>query len=342
LLTKVYTNLRFALGRDKISIVQILSTRHIFIASKMQSDIEVSIQNQIETLAGEHSVEMVHHELDGIDDRSINRKISSTGEISKISKTITRNHRSILLAVAVAAFFLIKNQIKVSHQNSQYSLNRKEMITDATLASHNESSNCWLAIGEHVYDLTEYAAKHPGGSDLITDFCGTNATAEYLLQHQFSLLENVKDSIVGSFTVLGVTKTIHPTVAPTRIVTQISTGSQDLSIQSNPSSSPMIFAESSSPSNPTTTCMVVFYSIATVSAHNKDQDCWLILYNNAYDFTSFAESHPGGPSPILRRCGAEATSAFNRHHAKKVIENVERFAIGKIGDKDGLFPYPCK
>ncbi len=45
------------------------------------------------------------------------------------------------------------------------------------IATHNQGSDCWMAIEGNVYDVTSYIAdnKHPGG-DFILQGCGKEAT----------------------------------------------------------------------------------------------------------------------------------------------------------------------
>ena len=44
------------------------------------------------------------------------------------------------------------------------------------LAIHNNKSDCWLEVGEHIYDVTSYFGSHPGGDGPIQKYCGQNAT----------------------------------------------------------------------------------------------------------------------------------------------------------------------
>jgi hypothetical protein len=49
-------------------------------------------------------------------------------------------------------------------------------LTAAEVAKHNSSSDCWLIIENKVYDVSEYLGTHPGGRDIIIQYCGTEAT----------------------------------------------------------------------------------------------------------------------------------------------------------------------
>ena len=59
------------------------------------------------------------------------------------------------------------------------------------------------------------------------------------------------------------------------------------------------------------------YTLADVSSHSTESDCWLVISNKVYNVTSFIPSHPGGQE-ILKGCGKDATQMFSgeREHAE--------------------------
>jgi len=81
------------------------------------------------------------------------------------------------------------------------------------LVQHNVSNNCWLAIHGNVYNLTLYAPDHPGGPEYITDFCGTDATKAYDIEHPLILLDLIPHTLLGMFEI-DVTREISPSPAP--------------------------------------------------------------------------------------------------------------------------------
>ena len=42
--------------------------------------------------------------------------------------------------------------------------------------SHKEEKNCWVVIDNKVYDVSEYLEDHPGGSDVLFEYAGQDAT----------------------------------------------------------------------------------------------------------------------------------------------------------------------
>ena len=67
------------------------------------------------------------------------------------------------------------------------------------VAQHSDTSNdCWVAYHGYVYDMTDYARKHPGGKSRITDHCGADGTDWYDSEHPVSLLSTVDEYLVGT------------------------------------------------------------------------------------------------------------------------------------------------
>lgn len=60
------------------------------------------------------------------------------------------------------------------------------------------------------------------------------------------------------------------------------------------------------------------YSTADVAAHNKKDDCWVIVDGQVLDVTKFLPDHPGGEKAILLYAGRDATEEFNMLHDPKV------------------------
>lgn len=52
-------------------------------------------------------------------------------------------------------------------------------VTMEELALHDSADDCWVIYYGEVYDMTEYAQRHPGGASIITNLAGTDATEAY-------------------------------------------------------------------------------------------------------------------------------------------------------------------
>lgn len=57
------------------------------------------------------------------------------------------------------------------------------------VAKHNTPGDLWVIIGNEVYDLTQFASAHPGGSSLVLKYAGREATKEFLEAHPLSIIK---------------------------------------------------------------------------------------------------------------------------------------------------------
>jgi cytochrome b involved in lipid metabolism len=65
------------------------------------------------------------------------------------------------------------------------------------LARHNTASDCWMILYGNVYDLTDYAQRHPGGARVVTNLAGIDGTSEYQRFHSRGLLSRVYGTLMG-------------------------------------------------------------------------------------------------------------------------------------------------
>ncbi|KAF2003113.1 L-lactate dehydrogenase [Amniculicola lignicola CBS 123094] len=59
----------------------------------------------------------------------------------------------------------------------------------AEVAKHNTAESCWVVLYGNVYDVTNFIPEHPGGSKVILQLAGTDATEEYDPIHPPGILE---------------------------------------------------------------------------------------------------------------------------------------------------------
>jgi cytochrome b involved in lipid metabolism len=112
--------------------------------------------------------------------------------ISSYPPKRTRNHRwlpvvlgmAVLLSFILGIIFFLQSKKKSTSSLSNKSVENPTPITQQELALHSDATNdCWILIDDTVYDVTQYAPKHPGGPQYITDFCGSNATKDFYINH---------------------------------------------------------------------------------------------------------------------------------------------------------------
>jgi L-lactate dehydrogenase (cytochrome) len=68
------------------------------------------------------------------------------------------------------------------------------------IAKHNSKDSCWVIVNGKAYDVTDYLEKHPGGSAIILQYGGKDATAVYEPIHPPGTIEKAlpKDKHLGS------------------------------------------------------------------------------------------------------------------------------------------------
>ncbi|KAF2213888.1 hypothetical protein CERZMDRAFT_38316 [Cercospora zeae-maydis SCOH1-5] len=63
------------------------------------------------------------------------------------------------------------------------------VISPDELSKHNSKKSCWIAIGDTIWDVTDFAPKHPGGASLILKLAGQDATEQYSMFHNAALVQ---------------------------------------------------------------------------------------------------------------------------------------------------------
>uniref|UniRef100_A0A182PNC3 Cytochrome b5 heme-binding domain-containing protein n=1 Tax=Anopheles epiroticus TaxID=199890 RepID=A0A182PNC3_9DIPT len=77
-----------------------------------------------------------------------------------------------------------------STELKQYSL--------AQVAEHNKPTDVWMVIHDKVYDVTKFLAEHPGGEEVLIEYAGKEATAEFDdVGHSSDAKEQMKQFLVG-------------------------------------------------------------------------------------------------------------------------------------------------
>ncbi|KAK6022230.1 cytochrome b5-like Heme/Steroid binding domain protein [Ostertagia ostertagi] len=75
--------------------------------------------------------------------------------------------------------------------------------------------------------------------------------------------------------------------------------------------------------------------------HNKRDDCWVHIFGQVYDVTSYLEFHPGGIPELMRAAGTDATDLFNQYHAWVNYENMLKSClVGRFTGDLSKLPQP--
>mmetsp|Transcript_6204 Transcript_6204/g.11765 ORF Transcript_6204/g.11765 Transcript_6204/m.11765 type:complete len:520 (-) Transcript_6204:100-1659(-) len=72
------------------------------------------------------------------------------------------------------------------------------------------------------------------------------------------------------------------------------------------------------------------YTRDEVSKHCTSSDLWIIVGENVYDLTDFADAHPGGVTVLQDVAGQDATAQFYGLHRAEVLDQ-PRFAALRVG-----------
>mmetsp|Transcript_64836 Transcript_64836/g.164337 ORF Transcript_64836/g.164337 Transcript_64836/m.164337 type:complete len:82 (+) Transcript_64836:102-347(+) len=62
-------------------------------------------------------------------------------------------------------------------------------VTEAEIAKHNTETDCWVVVGDDIYDVTNFMADHPGGKKAIMLFAGKDATEEFDMLHERKVIK---------------------------------------------------------------------------------------------------------------------------------------------------------
>jgi uncharacterized protein YjdB len=97
--------------------------------------------------------------------------------------------------------------------------------TLADVATHNTSTDCWVAISGNVYNLTAFIPLHPGGSAAIIGLCGTDGTAALsAAPHGLSVVPTIAQYMIGTLTTSTTTTPVLTSVTVTSASSSITVG----------------------------------------------------------------------------------------------------------------------
>lgn len=74
------------------------------------------------------------------------------------------------------------------------------------------------------------------------------------------------------------------------------------------------------------------YTLAEVQLHADASSCWTAVDGKVYDLTSFIKKHPGGAKNIMKICGIDGTTAFEKQHGgeNRPENTLDGFYIGDL------------
>lgn len=85
------------------------------------------------------------------------------------------------------------------------------------------------------------------------------------------------------------------------------------------------------------------YTIEQVQAHNKPNDCWIIIEGKVFDVTNFLTEHPGGKKVLAKMAGKDASKQFKTFHNDSIMQRIGLpMQIGVIGTAEATEEKPKK
>jgi cytochrome b involved in lipid metabolism len=183
---------------------------------------------------------------------------------------------------------------KITTTTSENALDSETTMPEISmdeLSTHDNPESCWVLFYDQVYDLTEYAYRHPKvGEAAIHPYCGINGTDAFANVHEKSYLESIDDLNVG---------TLEATNSP-----------------------------GSSPTGPPQATVI---SDEEVAEHDTPEDCWVIFHESVYDMTKYALTHPGpGAEAIHPWCGLDGTTAFDAVHPESYLSKIQYTKVADL------------
>jgi cytochrome b involved in lipid metabolism len=211
------------------------------------------------------------------------------------------------------------------------------------ISKHNREADCWLLISDKVYDITSFFGSHPGGNGAMAATCGTDATSAY----------NSKDPYAST----SVGGNNHSSKAKSmldqyfvgnynqKFTSKINNGTNPLPSGAGttvPAPSTIVLNPTIIPKPKPVIASNITLTLAELSKHNRQSDCWLLINNKIYDITSFFGSHPGGNGTMSATCGTDATNAYSTKdpnastsgggsaHSSRAVSLLANYYIGSL------------
>lgn len=104
-----------------------------------------------------------------------------------------------VVVIGFGAYLLLRKMgwLPVADQHKDF----QGTVASSQLTLHATPNDCWVVYHKKVYVMTDYASKHPGGSEIITNLCGTDGTNAYEAYHPESLLKSIRGEFIGDLVV---------------------------------------------------------------------------------------------------------------------------------------------
>uniref|UniRef100_A0A6P7FDA7 Cytochrome b5 n=1 Tax=Diabrotica virgifera virgifera TaxID=50390 RepID=A0A6P7FDA7_DIAVI len=176
------------------------------------------------------------------------------------------------------------------------------------IAKHDGSdgNRIWIIIKKNVYDVTEYITEHPGGTDVIKEWAGKDATKEFNnIGHSSDAKNKLKTLKVGEVNEEEGKSASNNNKENNQLGTNAAEGSSDIK----------------------------YYTLEEISKYDGKQDprTWIIIKDMVYDVTDYLDDHPGGGDLITEWAGKDGTKDFDDFgHSSDAKKELKTLKIGEV------------
>lgn len=237
-----------------------------------------------------------------------------------------------LVGAALVVYELKPNTVNSEQAQEQTQTQTRTVATDstsvldhATIAIHDQATDCWIIVEDYVYNVTDYIPFHPGGEQMITDTCGGDATEDFSnrdgqgTQHSSSARTQLEQYVIDKLgtTLAEDTENIVETTNPNTETDTPDTTNKNTKL-TPPSTAP--------------TQTTISLTSSEVTNHTSSNDCWVIVDGNVYNVTEYIPFHPGGSGRITNRCGTDVSADFagagGHRHSSSARNTLSRYLVG--------------
>jgi len=83
-----------------------------------------------------------------------------------------------------------------SQDDASKSANIQKEYSMEEVAKHNTENDCWVVVNGQVLDVTGFLDDHPGGKMAIVTFAGKDASEEFNMLHEKTVIEKYAPEVV--------------------------------------------------------------------------------------------------------------------------------------------------
>lgn len=185
----------------------------------------------------------------------------------------------------------------------------KSIMTEIPMSEvqrHDQPEDCWIALNGHVYDLTEFLDRHPGGKNVIVTWAGKDASKIFNEIHQTAWIEQYlrPEAHVGT---LGLDPDLlaSDTFWHSLRLARIEEIRNELKI--------LVGGDSLSGRDPVPeTSKDTGIPLSVVAQHHTAKDCWVVVNGLVYDLSDILLRHPEQIKVISAWAGRDASKMWNR------------------------------